>query len=455
MDSKFIQTMPTQVESLRAQLASGPLSARQLIENMAISQPTLSRTVAQLGDELVRLGAARSIRYALRDTQRGLPDMPVHRVDGDGRLHHLGSLIPVRAEGFVMREEGGATLHSDGLPWWLADMRPAGYLGRAYAARHSAVLGLPPRLSDWNDTHVLRALLTHGHDLPGNLLLGEVARDHFLASAAPEPIALADKASIYPRLARQAALGENPGSSAGGEQPKFATCAETPNGPRQVLVKFSEVEDSSVSERWRDLLRVEQLALETLNAHGIPAARSQLIDASGQRFLEVERFDRDGPHGRHALFSLGALDAEFIGAGTGGWPAITQRLADARVITRDAAQGAALLWAFGSLVGNTDMHPGNLSFTGDAGRPYSLAPAYDMTAMAFAPRSGGGLPDTLGEIQLRSDIPANTWRQAEALARDFLRRLHEAGGFSARFAPCVAALEAHLETAAGRIGRLG
>ena len=34
-----------------------------------------------------------------------------------------------------------------------------------------------------------------------------------------------------------------------------------------------------------------------------------------QRFLEVIRFDRVGTLGRKALMSLAALDAEFVGAG--------------------------------------------------------------------------------------------------------------------------------------------
>lgn len=31
------------------------------------------------------------------------------------------------------------------------------------------------------------------------------------------------------------------------------------------------------------------------------------------------------------------------------------------------------LWAFGMLIGNTDMHHGNLSFISSHGRPYQLA----------------------------------------------------------------------------------
>ena len=46
---------------------------------------------------------------------------------------------------------------------------------------------------------------------------------------------------------------------------------------------------------------------------------------------------------------------------------------------------------FGTLIGNSDMHSGNLSFVAERGRPYNLAPAYDMTPMALAPRTGGGI----------------------------------------------------------------
>lgn len=447
--------MASNAERIRDQLADGPLSSRQLIENIGISQPSLSRAIAGLGESVLRLGAARSIQYALRDSLRGLPEMPVHRVDAEGRVRLLGTLIPVRPEGFVMRQTDGRSLYSEGLPWWLADMRPVGYLGRAYVARHAAALGLPARLADWSDTDSLRALLAHGHDLPGNLLVGEHVRELFLASPAPMAIEQTDKARLYPRFAREAAQGERPGSSAGGEQPKFTAYAVTESGPRHVLVKFSEAEDNPVSERWRDLLLVEHLALATLREAGIPAACTRLIDTAGQRFLEVERFDRVGERGRRALHSLAMLDAEFVGAAINYWPEITRRLAGARIVESGAVAGSALLWAFGSLIGNTDMHNGNLSFLSDLGRPYALAPAYDMTAMAFAPRSGGGLPQTLAEPGLRSDIAGDTWRQAEALALTLLARLKASRALSPRFSPCLAALDAHLALAMERIARLG
>lgn len=447
--------MSLHLDALRILLASGPQSAQQLVEIMGISQPTLSRALARLGDEVVRLGAARSIQYTLRDTVRGVADIPVYRVNAEGQICSLGTLVAVRPHGFVMRQADGVTLHSDGLPWWLFDMRPQGFLGRAYAARHAAALGLPVRVSDWSAEHVLRALLAHGHDVVGNLLLGDLARDRFLSAPLPAPVAEAQKAEVYRQLALNAASGEAAGSSAGGEQPKFAVYAATPAGPRHLLVKFSEAEDSPVSERWHDLLMVEHLALETLRAADIPAAQTYVFDHGGQRFLEVERFDRVGSLGRRALHSLTALDAEFVGAGSGGWPAIARRLADAGQIERQAAEGGALLWAFGTLIGNTDMHNGNLSFIGEHGRPYALAPAYDMTTMALAPRSGGGLPESIAMPTLQAHVSNDIWRRAEVLAGEFLVRVRASDGFSPRFGACIAALENHLNAAHSAIARLG
>ena len=447
--------MSTHAETIRLRLSDGPLSARQLAENIGLSQPTLSRALNELGDEVVRIGAARSIQYALRDTVRGLPDIPVYRVGAAGRIRQLGMLMPVRPEGFVLRQEDGATRHSDSLPWWLFDMRPQGYLGRAFACRHALELGLPERLTDWSDTHVLRSLLAHGHDVVGNLLLGDIARNRFLSAPIPNPVAEGQKTTEYARLAQAAAQGDIPGTSAGGEQPKFVTYAMTAEEPRHVLVKFSEREEGPVSERWRDLLLAEHLALDTLHDAGIPAARSRILDHDGQRFLEIERFDRIGELGRRALISLAALEAEFVGLGTWGWPNMTHRLAAEGHIRQEAAEGADLLWAFGTLIGNSDMHSGNLSFLSEHGRPYDLAPAYDMTPMSFAPRSGGGLPDTIREAEIHASVANATWRRAEELARDYFARIMSETGFSHRFRPCTTALEGHIETASAKIRRLG
>ena len=441
-------------DAVRLLLGRGPVTARQLSETIGISQPTVSRVLAELGDATLRLGSGRAIQYALRDPARGLPEIPVHRVSDTGKLHLLGTLIPVRPEGFVMQQEDGKQRYSEGLPWWLLDMRPQGFLGRAYAARHAARLGLPQRLAEWSDTHALRALIAHGNDAIGNLLLGEEARNQYLCNATT-PIALLEKASTYRRLAEEAARGDLPGSSAGGEQPKFTACAETPAGPRHVLVKFTSADDNPITERWRDLLLAEHLALETLRDAGIPAVATRLIDAGAQRFLEVERFDREGEAGRHGVFSLAALDAEFVGVGAAPWPSIVARLAAARIVRPEATATAALLYAFGTLIGNTDMHPGNLSFISDSGPPCALAPAYDMLPMGFCPTGAGALRDTLQPARLIPEVDNGTWRQAEELAGQFLERIANCAGLSPRFDRCREALALHLHDASRSISRLG
>ena len=451
----MIPALTLHLDAIRLFLSRGPVTSRQLQEKLGLSQPTLSRALLKLGEEVVRLGAARSIHYLLRDRGRGFGDIPIYRVGTDGQIGRLGLLIPVRPEGYVMRRDDGKTLHSEGIPWWLLDMRPQGFLGRAYAARHAAGLGLPSGINQWNDSDALRALLIHGHDAVGNLLLGDRARDHFLGTPPVAPVHQSDKVTEYVRLARLATQGDTPVSSAGGEQPKFTVCADTPEGSRQLLVKFSLPDPNPITERWRDLLLAEHHALETLASAGISAARSWVLDQKGQRFLEVERFDRVGRNGRRGLFSLSALDAEFIGSAQSPWPLLVERLAAQRVVTEDSVKATQILFAFGRLIGNSDMHAGNLSFVSERGRPYALAPAYDMLPMAFAPRSGGGLSNLLPALELHPGVAQEVWPTMLALARDYVSRLRGDGRFSGHFRPCLDALDSHLDDSARRIERLG
>ena len=446
--------MTMHTDALRLRLATGPKSGSQIAKEVGLSQPTVSRALASMGDEVIKVGERRWTQYLLRDTGRGFGDITVYRVDASGKIKPLGVLTPVRPDGFVMTQSDGRQIHSDGLPWWLLDMRPQGYLGRAYAARYGAELGLPGNLKDWHDSHALRALLVHGHDLVGNLLLGDMARDKFLATPVCTPIPMSDKARRYAELAVGASRGESPGTSAGGEQPKFTAYADTEDGPTHVIVKFSEKLDSPVSQRWRDLLLAEHLALTTLRHSGIAAAKTSLIDDAGQRFLEVERFDRVGALGRRALISLGALDAEFVGAANEPWPVLAKKLAAQGTIDEKALGTTQLLWAFGTLIGNSDMHNGNLSFVSEQGRPYEIAPAYDMTPMAFAPTIGGGLPTAVHTANVHASVPNDTWRQAETLARTYLAALADSPALSHAFQACIGALKHHIDAASQQIDRL-
>lgn len=434
--------MSTRSDTIRQLLGQGPIHSRQLIERLGVSQPTASRALRELGDEVVRIGAGKSIQYALRDAYRGFLSAPIYRVTEEGLVKPLGELIPVRPSGFVMVQTDGLRRHSDELPWWLYDMRPQGYLGRAYASTYAATLNLPSNPEQWDGAEVVRALLAHGHDAIGNLLIGELARTRFLEMPEPTPV---ERAAEYPALALAAGAGEVPGSSAGGEQPKF--CTYTDRG--HVLVKFSAPDDNPISERWRDLLLAEHLAL------GVLGVETAVFDFGGQRFLEIPRFDRVGQLGRIGVFSLKALDAEFVGKAQDQWPELVSKLVAEGVVHSDATASTALLWAFGKLIGNTDMHHGNLSFVSSHGRPYHLAPAYDILPMGFAPRSGGAIVNSLNPVSLLEGINGDTWREALRLAREFFARASACDGFSANFVPCLEAIGRHIDEAGLRINRLG
>jgi hypothetical protein len=438
--------MADRIAQIRTALAAGPVPAGKLCVGLGVTRPTLARALASIPGEIVTLGAARSTQYALRDTFRGLPDIPVYRVNALGQIEPLGQLSPVRPDGFVMRDSDGQASYHEGLPWWLTDMRPQGFLGRAYARQHANGLGLPPDVRQWSDTDALRALLLNGGDAVGNLLLGDLARDRFVN--APSPLVV--RANAYPRLAAEALTVGEAWSSAGGEQPKFCTYCDKGH----VLVKFSVPDDNPIAARWRDLLLAEHLALETLAAGGVSAALSRVVDVGAQRFLELERFDREAALGRHALLSLACLEGEFVGNATAPWPVVTAELVRQRVITTQAHAGVALLFAFGTLIGNTDMHAGNLSFVSDRGRPYELSPAYDMLPMTFSPTAGGVVRDEISAAHLHPSVDGDTWRVAHKLAQEYLSRLRNETRFSAAFQPCIEALSRQTDDASQKIGRL-
>ena len=252
-----------------------------------------------------------------------------------------------------------------GLPWFLDDMRPQGYVGRAFGLRHAAELGLRADILQWNQDEVLAALLLRGGDAPGNFVLGDLALEQALREV-PEPIAAADREQRYAMLAAAAQAGELAGSSAAGEQPKFTACVL-----RQVIVKFSGPVDGHPSaRRWADLLICEHLAAALLREHGLPATATVLVRAQERWCLESTRFDRIGAHGRRGVVSLAAW-SDAHDDERDSWPQAAARMRRDGWLHAQDLERIERLWWFGQLIGNTDMHFGNLSFFLDEALPLS------------------------------------------------------------------------------------
>ncbi|MCC7124765.1 MAG: transcriptional regulator, partial [Acidobacteria bacterium] len=209
-------------------LARGVVSASSLRDALAVSPSTLMRMVRAADSDLIRIGRGRATRYGWRQSWPGLSDsrFPLFQIGETGAPASAGTLVTLAARQAVWLPDGRVT---DGLPVELFDIRPAGFLGRHFAARHPD-LALPARLEDWSDHHVLLALSRRGEDLPGNLMIGEESFARWQA-AVPPNVSRAD----YAALAEATLSGHPPGSSAAGERPKFAVLSEG----RHVLVKFA------------------------------------------------------------------------------------------------------------------------------------------------------------------------------------------------------------------------
>lgn len=416
-------------DRIRAVLRSaGAVVSRDLQAATGASQPTVSRALAPLlkSGEILRVGKGRNQAYVMPRPVAGIPSatIPVLAVARDGQVGSFGTLIPCAGGRYWMDEEaGGARLHA-GLPWFIADMRPQGFLGRSFAQAHS-LLGLAPNPAQWTDDDVLRALCHVGDDLPGNLLVGSASFDRFLHAPRQKPVAPGQ----YAALADAAMQGALPGSSAGGEQPKF--CAIRKDGAC-VIVKFSPAGRSPADQRWADLLVCEHIALQTLRSCGVDAAQSRIFRAGGRTLLEVLRFDRTA-HGRIGMVSLLSYDSEFIGH-VDNWAATAGRMASRGLLPEKDARTLRFLEAFGRLIANTDRHYGNVSLLIDAGSSWRIAPAYDMLPMLYAPVGGELVPRDFDVSTVAPTADTiGVWADARIAARAFWESVARDGTVSSGF----------------------
>jgi hypothetical protein len=359
-----------------------------------------------------------------RNAFGGDDKLPLFMVDAHGNNTFVALIRPLAHGGFfvepltgmppVLLGEAKNGLYDD-LPYFLDDLRPQGFLGRQIAVEMSSQSDdFPTDPGNWSADHVGRYLVSNGDDLPGNFKFGQQA--HLRVRRKPVISTVND----YPALADSVMSGVIPGSSAGGEQPKFtAFCGDR---SAHVIVKFSPQGDSDVAQRWRDILITEYHATEAIHSQDFPAAETRLIENSGRLFLESQRFDRTGEYGRMPMLSLLSVDAEFTGLGI-GWPQVMNALLKEKLISGSHVYDAEFLWNFGRLINNTDMHLGNLSL-GIEGSVFRLLPVYDMCSMGFAPKSGEVLPYSFTPPNLKGlNLEDHSLHYVQKMAHNFWERV--------------------------------
>lgn len=395
-------------------LRNGPRSAEDLMGTLGISQPTLSRTIQKIPSVCVfRHQGIRTPQYALL---RGLPGGLAPR-QNIYRILSTGAMVPFAGVEFI---HGGGTLERigskarlyEGLPPYMAFSAPSGFLGRQLARSVAAELQLPESLKDWGDDEKITYLFSRGINLVGNLVYGDVPLQKELDFRDLPPIPLAKKLDHYVEVAsllKSSAYG----SSAGGEQPKFLGFNEDTG---HVIVKFAKR-----GSRMAELLPLEDLALRVLSEANVPAAKTHLLTSKDYVFLEVQRFDRIGNFGRVGMLSAGSVDDEFFGR-RDSWSEFAARCVNAKFISVRDATHVDVMAAFSELIGNGDRHLENISLLiDDKGEYQSIAPAYDILPMNYAPIGGGIDPDLnpikprVGTVGARPEI----WATAAAAARVF------------------------------------
>ncbi len=324
----------------------------------------------------------------------GVP-VTIRQVRRDGAVRRLGVYDPaarrlrLEAPGYPLLGPGDHRVEED-LPWALQDMAPAGYLARRFA-RWFPELGLPDDVRVWTAADTLRALGERGHDLAGNLLVGDESLAQFERALGPEHLpgpARGEHRAHHDALAGDVLGADGGQSSVGGERPKFTLRLADGAG---LLVKFSPPLCTELGARWGDLLRVEAHCAATLRAAGLAAVEATFVEHGGRGYLEVDRFDRLPGGGRAGVVTL-----LWLGAARYGEPrdalVVAARLAGEGWLTEDERAALERVHAFSAAIGNTDAHLGNYALrVGDEGET-GLAPFYDVLPMALAPRHDE-LPD--------------------------------------------------------------
>ncbi len=430
-------------------LARDPLSAPDAARLLGIDPITVKRQAAAVGSGIVVVGRGKNTRYARpAPSITGAAQWPLFWVADDGVVTEFALATHLQPD--VLHSYGngsglGINVNSArDLPWFMTPLKLRGYLGRASRSRLGAVAtdwdAQPER---WSLAQQLFSAQSGALDHAGAILLGEAAVQSWQLAQQSTP-QLDDASTLamqYDGLADEATQGRVAGSSADGEQPKFSTRLRDASGRiRDVLVKFSPPRGTQFGKRWNDLLHAEAIACDVLRDHGLATPESRIVTSSKRTYFESTRIDRvsgvqAASRGRRHLLPLASVHAAFVASAPQSWPDTMARLAAQKRIAFDALATTQTLYAFGQLIGNTDMHFGNLGVIVDSpnaiakGR-MTLAPCYDMLPMRFAPGPHSDIEFTAFSNELSAALPPAIATTARALANAFWQRVSRADAVS-------------------------
>lgn len=382
---------------LRLLTTHGAMASADIQAALKISQATVSRLVADLSDEVVKLGAGRSTRYGVaQPIGKYAAQQPIWAMDETGGVQRVGTLTLLEKFEIHVASQGLNAFFvpsaKSELPWYLMPLRAQGYLGQMLA-QSLAMHDVDAQPERWGTPEILLAAL-FTHDAPGALLLGD---DTLKTASAPRKLPATDMGATLDALAQDVAQYQPAGSSAGGEQPKFMAILDDGT---HVLVKFSPPRGTPFGDRWGDLLLAEVLCNESLALHGFKVAKNSLVQTSSRTYLLSERFDRIGQFGRRHVVSVGAAHAAWVKGSYASWSSTCDALQRQGRLSQKEAQDVSDIAQFGRLTGNNDMHSGNASLfvagqtlADIAKGQFELAPVYDMLPMRWRPLRDLGLPD--------------------------------------------------------------
>lgn len=419
------------VAALRQALSSAqPQTAQALAQALGVSQPTLSRELLGLGDEVVRLGRARRSTYlGARPIGRWGARWPLYRIDAVGKAHELGQLVAAGRQGFALQtaEPLPGYMHGpfesgwfDALPWFMAQTSAHPWAQQPF--------NTPTTNATLPDDDVVAAWISHGHNLPGDLVLGRPALEKAMAGLlAPQgAIPTGECAQHYPAMALAALQTDRIAHTTDGDQPHFHAVLRQDDGTHHAcIVKFSDRQTTPTGRRWADLLRCQHRASQALQSLGVPVATTELMEADGRCFLSVARVDRTADLGRRGMVSLRALGQTLGGAGPTkpGWELAPQWLREGWIDPR-GANAMTLSALFAALIGHVAPHDGHLALLTRPVLPWALAPSGPMWPRHWAPQSSGEITHRPAPSLLPPTPDMhNAWHLAAAAALRFWREV--------------------------------